>query len=97
MWPYIIGEPTESGEVDMKKEEKEEEEKKEEEEEGMMVLEANVEMRWDKGIRCINQEVFISHIDSNYGLGELVELTKCEKSHKNAHILPNLGFNLRLT
>ena len=27
MWPYIIGEPTESGEVDMKKEEKEEEEK----------------------------------------------------------------------
>ena len=27
MWPYIIGEPTESGEVDMKMEEKEEEEK----------------------------------------------------------------------
>ena len=29
MWPYIIGEPTESGEVDMKieKEEEEEEEK----------------------------------------------------------------------
>ena len=26
MWPYIIGEPTESGEVDMKMEEKEEEE-----------------------------------------------------------------------
>ena len=25
MWPYIIGEPTESGEVDMKMEEKEEE------------------------------------------------------------------------
>ena len=24
MWPYIIGEPTESGEVDMKMEEKEE-------------------------------------------------------------------------
>ena len=29
MWPYIIGEPTESGEVDMKMEEKEEEEKEE--------------------------------------------------------------------
>ena len=27
MWPYIIGEPTESGEVDMKMEEKEEEKK----------------------------------------------------------------------
>ena len=31
MWPYIIGEPTESGEVDMKMEEKEEKEEKEEE------------------------------------------------------------------
>ena len=31
MWPYIIGEPTESGEVDMKME-KEEKEKEEEEE-----------------------------------------------------------------
>ena len=29
MWPYIIGEPTESGKVDMKMEEKEEEEEKE--------------------------------------------------------------------
>ena len=29
MWPYIIGEPTESGEVDMKMEVKEEEEEKE--------------------------------------------------------------------
>ena len=27
MWPYIIGEPTESGEVDMKMEEEEEKEK----------------------------------------------------------------------
>ena len=27
MWPYIIGEPTESGEVDMKMEEREEDEK----------------------------------------------------------------------
>ena len=27
MWPYIIGKPTESGEVDMKMEEREEDEK----------------------------------------------------------------------
>ena len=31
MWPYIIGEPTESGEVDMKMEKMEEKEKEEEE------------------------------------------------------------------
>ena len=31
MWPYIIGEPTESGEVDMKMEDLEEKEEKEEE------------------------------------------------------------------
>ena len=29
MWPYIIGEPTESGEVDIKMEEKEEKEEEE--------------------------------------------------------------------